>query len=77
MVKENWNLISKFDFGIERERERERERDYLVCGNVKDWMVNIDNPLCGRETKKNWNLKSLWEIDLNDNLMHSYNFIFV
>ena len=23
MMKESWNLILKFDFGIERERERE------------------------------------------------------
>ena len=46
--KENWNLISKFDFGI----ERERERDYLVCGHEKDCMTNINNPLCERETYK-------------------------
>ena len=36
----------------ERERERERERDYLVYGHVKDWMANIDIPLCGRGTYK-------------------------
>ena len=36
----------------ERERERERERDYLVFSHVKDWMANIDIPLCGRGTYK-------------------------
>ena len=46
----------QFDFVCvcvcERERERERERDYLVYSHVKDWMTNIDIPLCGRGTYK-------------------------
>ena len=28
---------------------RKRERDYLVSGREKDWMTNINNPLCERE----------------------------
>ena len=39
----------------ERERERERER-LFDGGHVKDWMTNIDNLLCGRETYEKWNL---------------------
>ena len=76
MVKENWNIISNFDFGIDGERGR--ERDYLVSGREKDWMTNINNPLWERDRHiKNRNLKSLREINLNDNFMHSYNFILV
>ena len=37
------------------ERERERER-LFDGGHVKDWMTNIDNLLCGRETYEKWNL---------------------
>ena len=43
-------LTSNFQFDYERERERERERDYLVYSHVKDWMTDIDIPLCGRGT---------------------------
>ena len=36
MLKESWNLISKF----ERERERERERDYLMVVMWKiEWLI--------------------------------------
>ena len=45
-------LKSNFQFDFERERERERGRDYLVYSHVKDWMTNIDIPLCGRGTYK-------------------------
>ena len=50
MIHGETKLTSNFQFDYERERER--ERDYLVYGHVKDWMANIDIPLCGRGTYK-------------------------
>ena len=54
---DSWNLIFRFDFGV----ERERERDGLMCSWVEDWVPIIDNILCEKINYKNWNLKVLWE----------------
>ena len=40
ILKDGWNLISKFDFGI--------ERDTVWC--VVMWKIGWHNPLCGIKT---------------------------
>ena len=66
IVKESWNIISKFDFGVEREifwcviiyyereRERERERDF------KNQKIKI------------WN--GYEKLIINDDSIYSHNF---
>ena len=51
-MKESWNLIFKFVFGI---------RDWMT--NIDNLIYCMGEKLIKKKKKKNWNLKLLWETD--------------
>ena len=76
MIHGETKLTSNFQFDYVREREREKEIIWCTVMWKIGWLI-LTFYCVGEGHIKNWNLKSLWEINFNDNLMHSYNFIFV